>query len=72
MYAFIVSIIVSNIMISGGISAWTADLQPSQEGQRSVTETIKGKDGAPMMLIPAGPFTMGGNDGLLPNGRSIR
>ena len=63
MYAFIVSIIVSNIMISGVISAWTADLQPSQEGQRSVTETIKGKDGAPMMLIPAGPFTMGGNDG---------
>jgi formylglycine-generating enzyme required for sulfatase activity len=22
-------------------------------------ETVKGKDGAPMILIPAGPFTMG-------------
>ncbi|HEY5627023.1 MAG TPA: SUMF1/EgtB/PvdO family nonheme iron enzyme [Nitrospira sp.] len=31
-------------------------------------ETIKGKDGAPMILIPAGAFTMGSNDGL-PNER---
>lgn len=26
--------------------------------------TTKGKDGAPMVLIPAGPFLMGSNDGL--------
>jgi formylglycine-generating enzyme required for sulfatase activity len=31
-------------------------------------ETIKGKDGAPMILIPAGPFKMGSNEGL-PNER---
>jgi formylglycine-generating enzyme len=31
-------------------------------------DTIKGKDGAPMILIPAGPFLMGSNDGL-PNER---
>ena len=31
-------------------------------------ESVKGKDGAPMMLIPAGLFLMGSNDGL-PNER---
>lgn len=31
-------------------------------------EIIKGKDGAPLVLIPAGPFVMGSNDGL-PNER---
>lgn len=31
-------------------------------------ELVKGKDGAPMVLIPAGPFLMGSNDGL-PNER---
>ena len=40
----------------------------AQEGQSSAVETIKGKDGAPMILIPAGSFTMGSNDGL-PNER---
>ena len=64
MYAFIVSIIVFNIMIGGAISAWAAELQPGQDGQRSIIETITGKDGAAMMLIPNGPFTMGSNDGL--------
>lgn len=33
-----------------------------------VVASIKGKDGAPMMLIPAGPFLMGSNEGL-PNER---
>lgn len=40
---------------------------PSKNGQDDVA-TAKGKDGAPMVLIPAGPFTMGSNDGL-PNER---
>ncbi|HAP39635.1 MAG TPA: hypothetical protein DCQ94_07735 [Nitrospira sp.] len=33
-------------------------------GQQSVTDVIHGKDGAPMVLIPAGAFTMGSNEGL--------
>jgi formylglycine-generating enzyme required for sulfatase activity len=40
---------------------------PGKNGQDDVA-TAKGKDGAPMVLIPAGPFTMGSNDGL-PNER---
>jgi sulfatase modifying factor 1 len=41
---------------------------PSHNGQTTPLGAIKGKDGAPMVLIPAGPFTMGSNDGL-PNER---
>jgi formylglycine-generating enzyme required for sulfatase activity len=41
---------------------------PVKDGQAPAVETIKGKDGAPMILVPAGPFTMGSNDGL-PNER---
>jgi formylglycine-generating enzyme required for sulfatase activity len=37
---------------------------PGKDGQAAQVETVKGKDGAPMILIPAGPFTMGSNDGL--------
>ena len=39
-----------------------------KDGQAPTVETVKGKDGAPMILIPAGPFTMGSDDGL-PNER---
>lgn len=41
-----------------------------EDGQQAgaITETIRGKDGAPMVLVPAGPFLMGSNDGL-PNER---
>ncbi|MDF0666932.1 MAG: formylglycine-generating enzyme family protein [Nitrospira sp.] len=41
-----------------------------EEEQRggAAVEIIKGNDGAPMVLIPAGPFLMGSNDGL-PNER---
>lgn len=41
-----------------------------EEGERegAAAEIIKGQDGAPMVLIPAGPFLMGSNDGL-PNER---
>ena len=46
-----------------------AEPQPSTAGQAvSSTEASRGLDGAPMVLIPAGPFTMGGHDGL-PNER---
>ncbi|MEC4889125.1 MAG: SUMF1/EgtB/PvdO family nonheme iron enzyme [Nitrospira sp.] len=39
---------------------------PSASG--GAVESVKGKDGAPMVLIPAGPFLMGSNEGL-PNER---
>jgi formylglycine-generating enzyme required for sulfatase activity len=39
-----------------------------KNGTAGSVATIKGKDGAPMILIPAGPFLMGSNDGL-PNER---
>ncbi len=42
--------------------------EPSKNSALPSVETVKGKDGAPMVLIPAGSFTMGSNDGL-PNER---
>lgn len=53
------------------MSALTLGVGPppgGTDGQTAPVETVKGKDGAPMILIPAGPFTMGSNDGL-PNER---
>jgi Uncharacterized conserved protein len=64
MHVFIVFVIVNVIMLSGAMPICAAALQAGQDGQQSVTEIIKGKDGAPMVLIPAGSFTMGSNDGL--------
>jgi formylglycine-generating enzyme required for sulfatase activity len=46
--------------------AQAADMPAAKNG--AAVETIKGKDGAPMILIPAGPFLMGSNEGL-PNER---
>lgn len=46
-------------------AAQAADL-PAKNGTGGAP--IRGKDGAPMILIPAGPFLMGSNDGL-PNER---
>jgi sulfatase modifying factor 1 len=48
----------------GGRGGLAAEPQAGQNGQHAGVETIKGQDGAPMILIPAGPFTMGSNDGL--------
>jgi sulfatase modifying factor 1 len=48
----------------GGRGGLAAEPQAGQNGQHTGVETIKGQDGAPMILIPAGPFTMGSNDGL--------
>lgn len=45
-----------------------ADMPAVKNGTTASVETLKGKDGAPMILIPAGPFLMGSNDGL-PNER---
>lgn len=59
-------LVVGMIAILSSVEA--AD-SPSLKGspQQSVG-AIKGKDGAPMLLVPAGPFLMGSNDGL-PNER---
>jgi formylglycine-generating enzyme len=43
-----------------------ADMPNTKNG--ATVGTVKGKDGAPMILIPAGPFLTGSNDGL-PNER---
>jgi sulfatase modifying factor 1 len=52
-----------------GVSALNAaDTAVSKDGASATVQTVKGKDGAPMVLIPAGPFLMGSNDGL-PNER---
>ena len=64
MYAFIVIILIVHGMV-GVVPSFSAPETPtSQNGQQAATETIKGKDGAPMVMVPAGPFTMGSNDGL--------
>ena len=64
MYAFIVIILIVHGMV-GVVPSFSAPETPtSQNGQQTATETIKGKDGAPMVMVPAGPFTMGSNDGL--------
>lgn len=54
------------------VGALTLAAGPPPQGKdvqaTTTVETVKGKDGAPMILIPAGPFTMGSNEGL-PNER---
>ncbi|WP_455377417.1 formylglycine-generating enzyme family protein [Petrachloros mirabilis] len=56
-------------IVAVGELSLAAELPPSvKDGQVASVETVKGKDGAPMILIPAGPFTMGSNEGL-PNER---
>ncbi len=64
MYAFIVVILIVHGMVGVAPSLSAPGTPTSQNGQQAATETIKGKDGAPMVMVPAGPFTMGSNDGL--------
>jgi sulfatase modifying factor 1 len=52
----------------GALSVAAGPPSPAKDGQAPTFEVTKGKDGAPMILIPSGPFTMGSNDGL-PNER---
>lgn len=53
------------LLLTGVMSAHAA---ASSATTTVAVESVKGKDGAPMMLISAGPFLMGSNDGL-PNER---
>lgn len=59
-----IAVMVSAIMFLGTWSIRAAEPQSEAGGLPNAVEVIKGKDGAPMVLIPAGPFTMGSNDGL--------
>jgi formylglycine-generating enzyme required for sulfatase activity len=55
--------------MTGVVGLGAAEPQPSKGGQAVLSvEASRGLDGAPMVLIPAGPFTVGSNDGL-PNER---
>lgn len=56
------------MLVSGGYALQAAEPQPNQNGKIPAIEMKKGQDGALMVLIPTGPFTMGSNDGL-PNER---
>lgn len=56
------------VMVAGLIAAGAGASSAADNGAAPSIETVKGKDGAPMILIPSGPFTMGSNDGL-PNER---
>ena len=56
------------ILIVAALSLVGNPAHSAQGGTAPAVETIKGQDGAPMVLIPAGSFTMGTNDGL-PNER---
>lgn len=60
--------LVGALMFAGVSALKAADTAVSKDGTSATVQTIKGKDGAPMVLIPAGPFLMGSNDGL-PNER---
>jgi formylglycine-generating enzyme len=56
-------------IIVAGMVSLAAGPSPAAKGDHAAPiEAMKGKDGAQMVLIPAGPFTMGSNDGL-PNER---
>ena len=56
------------VIAAGVLSLAAGPPPPAKDGQAAPVESVKGKDGAPMILVPAGPFTMGSNDGL-PNER---
>ncbi len=55
-------------LVAGILCLGAAEPQSSKGGQVLSPAVGRGGDGAPMILIPAGPFIMGSNDGL-PNER---
>jgi len=56
------------VMVLMGAVPEAAGIPATTNGTSASGDTSKGKDGAPLILIPAGPFLMGSNDGL-PNER---
>ena len=59
-----ITVVLSAILVFGIGSIRAAEPQAGANGLAGGAQSITGKDGAPMMLIPAGAFTMGSNDGL--------
>lgn len=67
-YRFLRSVMVA-VGVALSASALEAADKPAANGATAASVgTNRGKDGAPMVLIPAGPFLMGSNEGL-PNER---
>ncbi|MDH4185742.1 MAG: formylglycine-generating enzyme family protein [Nitrospira sp.] len=54
--------------VAGALCFVAAEPEFSGNGLAMSAEVVRGRDGTPMMLIPAGPFMMGSDEGL-PNER---
>lgn len=61
---FGITVVTLALLVSGTWGVAAEEPQPAATGQQGASTVIQGKDGAPMVLIPAGAFTMGSNDGL--------
>ena len=64
MRLFGISVVMSAILLSGTWGVAAEEPQSATANPQGASEVMHGKDGAPMVLIPAGAFTMGSNDGL--------
>lgn len=64
MRLFGMSMVMSAILFSGAWGIAAAEPAPTAAGPQAAPEVMHGKDGAPMVVIPAGSFTMGSNEGL--------
>lgn len=64
MRLFCITIVMLAILFSATWGVAAEEPQSAAVGQQGVSNVIQGKDGSPMVLIPAGAFTMGSNDGL--------
>lgn len=57
-------------LMAGILCPVAGESEPLKGGQAVSSEASRGKDGATMVLVPAGPFTMGSDEGL-PNERPV-
>lgn len=64
MRLFGMSMVMSAILFSGAWGIAAEEAAPTAAVPQGAPEVMHGKDGAPMVVIPAGSFTMGSNDGL--------
>ncbi|CAE6750841.1 MAG: SUMF1/EgtB/PvdO family nonheme iron enzyme [Nitrospira sp.] len=64
MRLFATAVVMSALLLSATWGVATEEPQSVAASQQAVPTVIQGKDGAPMVLIPAGAFTMGSNEGL--------
>lgn len=64
MRLFGMSMVMSAVLFSGTWGIAAEEPAPATAGQQGAPEGMQGKDGAPMVVIPAGAFTMGSTEGL--------